>query len=239
MMKNLIILLILSLTTVTGFSQGVNPSLDGAYSLYLNESDIAQRNEFESLSDGDLAGVEGTPYANKEFLLGNIYQNDKMVLKGVYLRYNSYSDEIEMKKNSTSDEYNALLRNPETFAKIFNDIYIFVPLKNNNEDGGYFKIVTSGKHYDLYKKTITTFNQPVIAETTYQQSRPARFESDEAYFLMSKDGKLGELPTSRNKAANVMSSKKSEVKKFIDKNRLDLDKEADLARLVDYFNSIL
>jgi len=238
-MKNLIIISVIFLTAVTGFSQGINPNYSGAYSLYLNESDITQRNEFDRLSEEDLAGVEGTPYSNEEFLLGNVYQNDKLVLKDVYLRYNSYADEIEMKRNSTTDDYGSLLKNPETFVKIFKDVYIFVPLKNKNDDGGYFKIVTSGKHYDLYKKTITAFKQPVQAKTTYQQNKPARFDTKVAYFLMSKDGKLGELPTSRNKAAKVMSSKKDEVKNFIDKNKLDLDNEADLARLVDYFNSIL
>lgn len=235
-MKKIIVVLIIFMATGDVISQ---TNLNDAYNLMVRKSDIEQLNDFEVLSEEELAGVEGSPYENRKFIMGNIYQNDKLVLKNVPLRYNSFADEIEMKQNSSDTEYNALLKNPEYFVKMFNDVYIFVPKNNSNEEGGYFKIITSGKHFDLYKKSTTTYLAPREARTSYEVPQPAKFVTKDTYFLMSKDGKLGELPTNRNKISKVLTSRTKEIKKFIDKNRLDLEQEADMARLIEYYNSIL
>jgi hypothetical protein len=229
-------LLLVLISTVEVLAQS---NLNGAYNLMVRKADIEQLNEFEILSEEELAGIQGSPYENKTFIMGNVYQNDKLVLKNVPLRYNSYADEIEMKQNAADTNYNALLKNPEFFVKMFNNVYIFVPKNNSNEEGGYFKIITSGKHYDLFKKSITTYLGPREAKTSYEVAQPGKFVTKDTFFLMSKDGKLGELPTNRNKISKVLTSRTKEVKKYIIANRLDLEKDADMAKLIEYYNSIL
>ncbi|MCH2490221.1 MAG: hypothetical protein MK211_08735 [Flavobacteriales bacterium] len=237
-MKKLAVTLLLTIIGATGYAQTNLGS--GAYSLYEREVNINNTNEFFNLSEEEFKNIEGSPYSNDTFLKGNIYQDDKLIMKDVPMRYNSYSDEIEMKKNENEENYGALLKSPDLFVKIFNDVYIFVPKNGSTEEGGYFKILSPNDHYDLYKKTTTTFSQPYEARTTYEQNRPAKFSSTHTYYLVSKrDGKFVELPTSRSKALKVMSVKKKEVKKFMNDRRIDVSEEADLIKLVSYFNSIL
>ena len=57
----------------------------------------------------------------------------------------------EIKKNVSDETYSALIKSPDIFVKIINEIYVFVPFNGSNEKGGYFNVLNDGKTYDLYK----------------------------------------------------------------------------------------
>ncbi len=192
-----------------------------------------------NVSKEEFESMEGSPYANETFLKGNIYQGKELATKNVLLRYNALADEIEISKSKESKEYNALIKDPNIYVKIFQDIYVFVPYNGSKEKGGYFNVVTEGNQFDLYKKTTVTYKEPYFAETSYQKDRPAKWENTIIYYLVGKDGSFYELPTKRPKVLDVMNKKKKEVKKYIKEQNIDLDEEQDLSKLVTYFNSIL
>ncbi len=236
-MKNLFLFTIVGLISLTGFSQANNSAFD----VYSRTIDINQKSLAFGLTEAEFKDVEGSPYATKEFMPGVLYQDSKVVQPSVQLRYNVHADEIEIKNMGRSGEenYSALLKDPNIYAKIFNDMYIFVPLDGSVEKGGYFNIVTQGKHFDLYKKTTSLFSPPAKARTTYEKDRRASFTQTDTYYLVSKAGDFYELPNTKSKILKVMDKKKSEVKEYISDNKLDLNKETDLEKLVTYFNSLL
>ncbi|RFN59622.1 hypothetical protein [Marixanthomonas ophiurae] len=201
--------------------------------------DIEQRYASFDISKEEFESMKGSPYANESFIKGNIYQGKELANKNVLLRYNAFADEIEISKSKDSEEYSALIKDPDVYVKIFQDIYVFVPYKGSKEKGGYFNIVTEGNQFDLYKKAIVTYKEPYFAETSYQSDRPAEWVETITYYLVGKDGSFYELPTRRSKVLDVMKKKKKEVKKYIKEQNINLDEEQDLAELVTYFNSIL
>jgi hypothetical protein len=102
-MKKLFLLLIISSITFPVFAQGI----DAAYKLNVRTIDISQLNEFEGLNEEIIKNMDGSPYANENFILGNIFENDKLVKKNILLRYNIFSDEIEIKNQTNSEAYTA------------------------------------------------------------------------------------------------------------------------------------
>lgn len=236
-MKKIVLSMLLGLASLPIFSQANN----AAYDFYARTIDINQKSLAFGLTEAEFKDVEGSPYATPEFVSGVIYQDSKVVQPNVQLRYNVHADEIEIKSmgNSGEESFSALLKDPNIYAKIFKDMYIFVPFEGSVEKGGYFNIVTQGEHYDLYKKTTSVFSPPTKARTTYEKDRRASFKQIDTYYLVSKKGDFYELPNTKSKILKVMDKKKSEVKEYISDNRLNLNNEADLEKLVTYFNSIL
>ncbi len=130
------------------------------------------------------------------------------------------------------------MKDPSIFVKIFNDIYLFVPFEGSNAKGGYFNVLSEGKTYDLYKKTTAIFREPQKARTNYERDSPPSFVKTVKYYLV-QDGTFLEMPSSKSKVIKMMDQKKGEIKTYIKQNNIDLDKEADMIKLVIYFDSLL
>ena len=237
-MKKIILIIIVSIMSLPLFSQRNNLSFDH---LNTRNIDMAQYRESFGLTEEEFNNIQGSPYANDEFIAGNIYKNDKELYKDVLLRYNISADEIEVKKskNDSDDSYGALIKEPNTLIKILNDIYIFVPFEGSNENGHYFTILTEESNFDLYKKAEVSYSAPSFAKTSYDRDRPASFTQKSTFYMVSKDGRFFELPNSKSKIIKVMNNKKDQVKGYIKKTRLDFKKEKDLIKLVKYYNSLL
>ena len=233
-MKKLITIGFVIFTSWAGFSQAENSN----YDIYSRTIDINQKSLAFGLTEAQFAAIKDEAYANPNFLSGKIFEDDKLIKDDVLMRYNAYADEIEIKKRESDESYGALIKSPDIFVKILNDIYVFVPYEGSNEKGGYFNVLSDGKIYDLYKKTKAVFRAPQKAQTSYQRDTPPSFPKVVTYYLV-KNGTFYEMPNSKSKILKMMDSKKSEMKKYIKENAIDLDKEADLIKTIAYFDSLL
>ncbi|MBW2938653.1 hypothetical protein KXJ69_11080 [Aureisphaera sp. CAU 1614] len=186
-----------------------------------------------------LENAEGSPYANPDFLPGRLYKGKESVSNIMFLRYNGMSDEIEVKPTEGTTQIQTIIKDPEIFAKVGDEMYMYVESENPDENGGYFKIVKDLQVYDLVKKVKITFKEAQFAKTSYDKNTPAQFITETTYFLTDDKGTFYELPNSKAKILKVMAKKKSEVKAFMQKGNIDITKENDLSRLVTYFNSLL
>ncbi len=234
-MKKIIIVAVFALIANSLLSQ----ERQSAYtSIYDRTIDINQKSLAFGLTEAEFETIKDEAYANPNFLQGNIYQEDKLLKSDVPMRYNSYADEIEIKKNASDDSYSALIKSPDIFVKIVNDIYVFVPYEGANEKGGYFNVLSDGKTYDLYKKTKAVFREPKKANTSYQRDTPPSFPKTVTYYMV-QNGTFYEAPNNSSKMLKMMDKKKSEIKAYMKQNNLDLNKEVDLIKVVSYFDSLL
>ncbi|WP_310994223.1 hypothetical protein [Aequorivita marina] len=233
-MKKIIITGLLALFAVSAFSQR-NMSY---YSVYERTIDINQKSLAFGLTEAEFDAIKDEAYANPNFIKGSIFQEDELIKSDVLMRYNAHADEIEIKKNSYTENYSAMVKDPDIFVKIGADLYIFVPYNGSNEKGGYFNVLSDGETYDLYKKTTSVFKEPQKAKTSYDRATGPSFDKSVTYYLV-QDGTFLEMPSKRSKVLKVMSAKKNEVKAFIKDNKLDVDEENDLIKVVTYFDSLL
>lgn len=232
-MKKIILTGLCALMAITAFSQSKE-----YYEIYSRTIDINQKSLAFGLTEAEFDAIKGEAYANVNFVPGKIFQEEQLIKDNVPMRYNAYADEIEIKKNSYEESYSALMKDPTIFVKIFKDIYVFVPFEGSNAKGGYFNVLSEGKTYDLYKKTSAIYREPQKARTNYERDSPPSFVKTVKYYLV-QDGTFMEMPSSKSKVLKMMSAKKDEIKTYIKQNNIDSDKEADLIRLVSYFDSLL
>jgi hypothetical protein len=233
-MKKILLTATFSLMAVSLFSQ----KSTAYYSVYERTIDINQNSLAFGLAEAEFESIKNEAYANPNFIQGKIFQEDQLIKDDVLMRYNAFADEIEIKKSPTSDSYSGLVKDPAIFVKMFKDIYVFVPYEGSNEKGGYFNVLSDGKTYDLYKKTKSTFREPKKAETSYEKDLPPSFVKTTTYYLV-QNGTFYEMPSSSSKLLKMMDSKKNEVKTYIKQNNINLDKEADMIKVVSYFDSLL
>jgi hypothetical protein len=215
----------------------------GGYETRAFTAGLFQIDEFIKRQDKDVDYLDtesynGTPYNNPNYLMGNVYKNDELLATNVALRYNAVADEIEIKESLTSpdEEAKLLTKSPEVFVKIMGDIYIFAPYKGGVEGGGYFRVLYEGNGVDLYKKTQKNFKPLKKASSSITKDVPAVFNDKITYFLATKDGKFYEMPKSRSKKIKVFGNKKDAVKDFVKENKLDLNNEKDLLKVVKFYD---
>lgn len=245
-MKKIILFAAILFTASNCFSQKSFNSKDGGSSGGANSNfdffsrtiDLNEKALAFGLTEAEFNIIKFEAYDHANFRVGNIYQDDRLLRSNVPMRYNAYADEIEIKSHVSEENYGALMKDPSIYVKIDNDIYVFIPYEGSNENGGYFNILADGKTYDLYKKITAVFLEPQKAKTSYQRDTPPAFEKTTKYYLV-QNGTFLEMPTSKAKVLKVMDSKNSEVKTYIGENNLDVDKEADLIKVVTYFDSLL
>lgn len=234
-MKKIIVTAIFAFIANSLFSQHRQSTYTSVYDRTI---DINQKSLAFGLTEAEFEAIKDEAYANTNFVQGKIFQEDQLIKDDVLMRYNAYADEIEIKKNPTDEAFSALVKDPSIFVKMFRDIYVFVPYEGSNEKGGYFNVLADGKTYDLYKKTKSVFREAQKAKTSYQSDTPPSFNKTVTYYLV-QNGTFYEMPSSKSKVIKMMDKKKADVKDYIKQNNLDIDKEADLIKLVTYFDSLL
>ena len=244
-MKKTILIGLFALFTSGIFAQtgGYDPTLrNGSIrevaDIYMRTVDLNEKSLSFGLTEAEFEKIKDEAYENINFITGNIYQEDQLIKSGIPMRFNAYADEIEIKQRPSEKEYNALVKDASIFVKMGTEIYVLIPYKGSNEKGGYFNVLYDGNTYDLYKKTKATFKEGVKAKSTYGRDTPPSFSKATTYYLVD-DGRFLEIPNTSSRILKMMDSKGSEMKAFIKKNKLDLNKEQDLINAITHFDSLL
>ncbi|MEM7086441.1 MAG: hypothetical protein AAF489_09675 [Bacteroidota bacterium] len=217
---------------------------DGVYGNRQFTNDLYQMDEYikrqnKGIDFDDTDSYIGTPYNHPSYLSGNVYKNDELWATNVALRYNAIADEMEIKESLTTDDSQAkvLTKSPDVYVKIVNDIYIFAPYKGGVEGGGYFQILFEGTKIGLFKKPKKSFTKAKKATTSITRDLPASFKDKPVYYIVDKNGKYFELPSSRSKKLKVFGKNKDAIKDYVRKNQLDLNNEKDLLRVIKHFDT--
>lgn len=237
-MRKCFVLLILITLSSNGLIAQETQTRRFVNSLYQLDEFIKRQDKFVDYADTE--SYKGTPYNNPSFLLGNIYENKKLLAKNVALRYNAIADEIEVKEflETPISKARPLPKSPDVFVKIVNNIFVFAPYRGGIEGGGYFQVLYEGAKISVFKKLNKKFYPAKPAKTSITRNILAKFEDKPVYYLVSKNGKFYELPSSRSKKLKVFGKNQEVIKTFITKNKLNLNNENDLVETIIYFNSL-
>jgi len=177
----------------------------------------------------------GSQYFIEDFIPSKVIINDSISYNAM-LRYNAYVDEIELKKN---DEISSLFKREYLSAIIENQEYI---IKDYINDGtskmGYFIKLLQGKTA-LYKKQTKNYNPAKPAKSTYTKDTPPNFTDEINYFIQTENNKILTKIKPKQKSLLELLGNESELKKYIKKKDLDLKKESDLIKLIQYCNEVI
>ncbi|QBA64923.1 hypothetical protein [Muriicola soli] len=178
--------------------------------------------------------VQGTPYANEEFLEGTLYRFGKAKFKGRF-RYNAYTNEIE---NESKNGPLVLLRTDYYQVTIGNDLYIIASyLEKGAIRKSYFVEKNKGK-VCLLKKESKELSQLEFPGSSYRPERAARFKDEVSYYLKVGSDPAVKVGLKKKDMVKVLADHQKEVQAFIKENSLKIRSEEDVLQLLAYYNSL-
>jgi hypothetical protein len=191
--------------------------------------------------NSEAINFSGSAYENENFVLGNVYKSGRIVASNVALRYNALRDEFEVKASIDAPNSTAkvMMRNPDIYVKMLNNVFVYAAPKEGVDRPGYFMVLFEGENADLYKKISKEFIEGMAATTSLTRDIPSSYKEKEAYFLLNKKANtFQEFPSSRNAKFGLFKDKKKEIKNYSKEERLNINKEYALVKLVKYYNTL-
>ncbi len=192
---------------------------------------FSSRSAKNILSESD---ISGSPYLNNEFILGSILTNDKIRYIDIPLRYNIYNDDMEFK--NSEDTYLAI--GDPTLVKMIiigDDKFIYTDKrKKNGEQFGYYKLLEDGEIKLLLKYNVVF--KKAVPTTGYEEAEPPKLERiSDTYYILQGNNEPQQI--SKKKDIDlIFGPKSSEIDNYIKKEKLNVKKEEDLIKLVEFVN---
>lgn len=209
-----------------------------------SQSDSLLIQNSKPIDDTRYKDVDGSPYYFSDWVIGSVLRSDGKTVENVLLNYNGNSHEMEIKSGNAvhildrrwhlrvdvSLEQNAKLADEFPVPNL-----IFQRGAHRELADRYSTILFLGDKYMLIKdydvgKVQKEFND--VGKNIEIQ----RFKEQSVYYL-KKDGALTVLKLQRKRVVEAFGED-GRVTEFIDTQKLDIQDEADLVRLVEYADKL-
>jgi hypothetical protein len=179
--------------------------------------------------------IAGTPYLHKHFSSGRVVVQNGTSSDGCLLRYNAYTDQIE--HFDEGKIFELAPKDQVKSAEFDNHVFTCQKFKARGKTTDqYFEILSNGK-VSLYKRYTVQFI-PASNSFPYSATDSAHFASPVKTFYTSNGS--GQLIRVRNgkELLKTLADKKNEVKNFIRTYHLTFDNEADMQKVISYYNGL-
>ncbi len=208
---------------------------------------ILQKKQYEmrEYNEQMLNKIKGTPYLSEEFLSSRVYlKANKKPLKAK-LKFNAHSDNFEFLQGGRL----FVLSNVEQIDSIRYMDKTFIPTTYVKKQTGLFGSSTSRKEgflaelvkgpCSLFKIYSVKFYEEDPPDTGYDEYQPPRFERENPVYCFQFQGNAH--PTVINsfrkrKLLEKFGDHEKELEGYVNNRNLNLREEADLVRLIRYYN---
>lgn len=112
-----------------------------------------------------------------------------------------------------------------------------VNLETNDNLKGYFFELVSGK-IALYKKERTVFKDEAPAVNSYASSKPAEFVKQDPIYYIKTENTFIKKPKNQKEIIEALPNLKDQINAYFKNNKIKLNKEEDLIKLVNYLNQL-
>ena len=193
----------------------------------------------EPLLAGNEVSVEGSPFYSSDWSRGSITLASGKKFVNVMVRLNLHSDRVHYLIEDTNTERVAsisTITEVEFTDSETNRLVRFrcgYPVAGKNDLKTFYKVLADGKATLLKQdKRILIEEKPFNSATITR-----RFDIDRDYFVLINNSMV---PLKRTKAglAEIFSDRQAEIEKYISENKIRLKEDEDLAKVVNYYNSL-
>lgn len=178
--------------------------------------------------------IEGSPYFNGDKFykvtiagFGDKVQN---------LRYNSYEDEMEFQNNGelfyANKEENIIVDFTELNKKYKSFTYNY----EGKEALGYLVLLVNSPKYSLYKREKVELLKGEKSPNAYSKDANDYYAKMKEVYLVSNNNTLRKFPKNINDASEYFSVDKNLLANFSKENKINLSKEEDMIKLVNFIN---
>ena len=176
--------------------------------------------------------IQGSPYYYANFVPARVGDTSGIIP----IRYSPFLDSVEILDSNSGNVYE--LPKEEAYPKFtFETTHEKLVLVNtNNEYSGYFFELVGGKNR-LLKKLSTKFKDEIPAPNSLVSAIPAKFEIQRPIYFIKTEDNVIKLTKKADDLLNALpADKKDAIKDFIKTNKIKLNEELDLIKLVNFLN---
>ena len=178
--------------------------------------------------------IDGTPYADGDkFVKVKIPNYNKPIQD---MRYNVYADEMEFrngidtyflnKQPLIKIEFPSLKKTYECINYTFNEkTYL-----------GYLVVLAEGSKYSLYKKESMEILKGEKAANPFVKDQNDFYSKVKSYYLLKKGNRFIKLSKNTKDVSSAFDNPSS-IEDFIKTNKINLSKEDDLIKLINFTNN--
>lgn len=210
----------------------------GGFSAQVGNENVSYSNGFFFMRANRPSNIEytmdGNPYINgKEFRKVAIDGYSKNVQN---LRYNAYEDEMEFMQDGknyfANKEEGIVIKMPE-----INKTYKAVKyLYNDRSYFNYLVVLSSGVKFNLYKRESVELLKGEKSPNAYGKDANDYFSKTKDLYLIGNKKVLDKFPKTAKEAIALFSPVKNDVAEFIKNQKINLNKEEDMIKLVNFVN---
>lgn len=191
-------------------------------------------------------GTKGSKYFIDEWLSGELIfvKEGTKAPKTIPLKYDSHNKELLFKR-SVGD---SIIVNPDQITgfiindKKLNASYPFVKFTGLKTEGGtvpvaYLMVLYKNKT-SLLKYVSKMMQKANYSGVSNVDRRYDAYVDNSEYFIQKPDGSLSRAKLKKNSVVKALADKEEQIETFIKKENLTFKTEYDLARVVDYYNTL-
>ncbi|AXG68504.1 hypothetical protein KORDIASMS9_00719 [Kordia sp. SMS9] len=182
----------------------------------------------------------GTPYVQNSFATAKIAPVGKVYL----VRYNALMDEMEVKSSEKEDILIISKKKNYVINQHANNVTYRVLKKVDSEkenDLGYYISLQENKNVSLYRKQckkLVKRNKATYGGTASTVTTEFKDMRCEFYIEKAHDGHAIKIPKRKKDFLALFPEKADLISAFIKENRIKLNKEKSLKKLITYINTI-
>ncbi len=200
------------------------------------KGNIVEFGIFTEVQSDDISNIDGTPYLNNEFAPAKINN----LKKTQFIRYNSLNHIFEVKTSQDKTimldlEYDYKIKLLDGSNKVYHSAWYYAA---GSKIKSFFEVLKETPEYVLYRQEQKKYVK-AQEESSYQKKLPARIVNKEPRYFISnfknKSSTIIELPKKRKAFLNIFEKYKHKVDLYLNKNKLNYKKEAELMAFIDFY----
>lgn len=180
--------------------------------------------------------INGSPFIFENFLLATIKLSDKRVMDSVHVKLNAYDNKVHFLDDKGEEMQVAVVVDEVIITDKSNPSWDAAVFRSGYTGGGsfFYRVLTDGKKIQLLKKImLNIWETRALGE---QNKRNFQYE-DQLCFAVN-----GTVYFESKKCGSVIAALtekyQEQVKKFVADNNIKCNKEEDMKKLVEYYNSL-
>lgn len=220
-MKNLNLFYTAAFVFVTAFAtaQGINQS-----PVYAGQ--ISAKKEQSQKASGSM-------FINEKYMPARVSNLDGTVL----VRYNAYGDAFQISDPVAGTEKAIPQQKDVTITFLgTGEVFSLQQYVTEKEEvkTGYLSLVSDNPNVKIYKRERIFLQPEIFPASSYQTYKPAVYKKMADEFYVKIKGQDAVFISGKKDLAKLVPAKSKEILDFIKKNKLDLEKEADLQQVGVY-----
>ncbi|RYE27173.1 MAG: hypothetical protein EOP45_02050 [Sphingobacteriaceae bacterium] len=179
--------------------------------------------------------IKGSPYLNDNWVNASVKLNNGITYKeNMYVKYNQEKDELYFKGNN--DETLSFVDAVKEFTiqnnelKYYKNGYKDIPGTSKNT---FFEVLANGTLQLLKKTKVYIMENKDYGSAVTTKS----YTKDIKYYIVSGDN-AQQIKNDKKSLLNVLDDKKDQIEEYIKSNKSNLKSDVDLAKIVNYYNTL-